>query len=364
VKSGSRRVAGRGKRKRAKQKARLARHAARNLTEKPDWWYRGLEETPTDEIMATLAGLGIQTGEAQFREQAHAFGNAEALADAWLAKSRPPGIWEDYAWLAARALWPRWAPDLFSIEVFVEQHLPFEAFGKTYPENPVEAQRHWQMARAVIDLVAPSTGPVRRDLLEELSEYAGLDIGNWLLDLPFDLAAQGMVDEAVEMCARLAKVDEAENFLGDCAVILAEAGRREEALRQVEANLAQFPDDVWVRIKAGDAHRKLGEMETAEAVYHDALAMTDESGRSYDREGAVERLVNLLHETGRGEEVDALVDAVEAREAEYEKVRYAEEGRAPANTWPETVRREGPKVGRNELCPCGSGEKFKRCCGR
>lgn len=23
----------------------------------------------------------------------------------------------------------------------------------------------------------------------------------------------------------------------------------------------------------------------------------------------------------------------------------------------------GPKVGRNEPCPCGSGKKFKRCCG-
>ena len=25
--------------------------------------------------------------------------------------------------------------------------------------------------------------------------------------------------------------------------------------------------------------------------------------------------------------------------------------------------RSEPKVGRNEPCPCGSGEKFKRCCG-
>ncbi len=358
------RGAGRRKWKRARRRANVRRQATRDLTERPDWWYEGLEETPTEEIVATLASLGIETDEARFREQAHACGNVEALAEAWLVKSRPPGIWEDYAWLAARALWPRWAWGLFSIEVFVEQHLPPEAFGKTYPENPVEAQRHWQMAQAVMDLVAPSTGPVHPDLLEELSEHAGLDIGDWLLDLPFNLADLGMVDEAVELCARLAPVYEAENFLGDCAVILAEAGRREEALRQVEANLAQFPDDVWVRIKAGDAHRKLGEMGTAEAVYHDALAMTDEFGRSYDREGAVERLVNLLHETGRGAEVDALVDAVEAREAEHEKVRYAEEGRAPANTWPETVRREAPKVGRNEPCPCGSGMKFKRCCSR
>jgi len=27
------------------------------------------------------------------------------------------------------------------------------------------------------------------------------------------------------------------------------------------------------------------------------------------------------------------------------------------------VRREGPKVGRNEPCPCGSGKNFKKCCG-
>ncbi|MBQ6401413.1 MAG: SEC-C domain-containing protein [Firmicutes bacterium] len=29
-----------------------------------------------------------------------------------------------------------------------------------------------------------------------------------------------------------------------------------------------------------------------------------------------------------------------------------------------TVRRETPKVGRNDPCPCGSGKKYKHCCGR
>lgn len=28
-----------------------------------------------------------------------------------------------------------------------------------------------------------------------------------------------------------------------------------------------------------------------------------------------------------------------------------------------TVKRESPKVGRNESCSCGSGKKFKQCCG-
>lgn len=31
---------------------------------------------------------------------------------------------------------------------------------------------------------------------------------------------------------------------------------------------------------------------------------------------------------------------------------------------PKTVRREGDKVGRNDPCPCGSGKKYKACCGK
>jgi uncharacterized protein len=38
------------------------------------------------------------------------------------------------------------------------------------------------------------------------------------------------------------------------------------------------------------------------------------------------------------------------------EIRHAQFGREPA-TPPKT------KVGRNELCPCGSGLKFKKCCG-
>jgi len=44
---------------------------------------------------------------------------------------------------------------------------------------------------------------------------------------------------------------------------------------------------------------------------------------------------------------------------------------AGGSGWPEkpvhspgTVVRDTPKVGRNEPCPCGSGKKFKKCCGK
>ena len=31
---------------------------------------------------------------------------------------------------------------------------------------------------------------------------------------------------------------------------------------------------------------------------------------------------------------------------------------------PSPVKSQGKKVGRNEPCPCGSGKKYKKCCGR
>ncbi|MBF0552279.1 MAG: SEC-C domain-containing protein, partial [Deltaproteobacteria bacterium] len=60
--------------------------------------------------------------------------------------------------------------------------------------------------------------------------------------------------------------------------------------------------------------------------------------------------------------------------AEEEDLDYLEEerpqkyvlnrGDGDGQTAPQPVRRKDRKVGRNEPCPCGSGRKFKKCCGR
>jgi len=42
---------------------------------------------------------------------------------------------------------------------------------------------------------------------------------------------------------------------------------------------------------------------------------------------------------------------------------YRQAGTTPQAMRVETVRREQPKVGRNDPCPCGSGRKYKACCG-
>jgi preprotein translocase subunit SecA len=69
------------------------------------------------------------------------------------------------------------------------------------------------------------------------------------------------------------------------------------------------------------------------------------------------------------------VEAVEARrrqEAQAQQMQFqhaeARSATAPppaaAPPTPETYVREGRKVGRNEPCPCGSGQKYKHCHGK
>ena len=51
----------------------------------------------------------------------------------------------------------------------------------------------------------------------------------------------------------------------------------------------------------------------------------------------------------------------------HERSRFAREHGAWRYIGASGVRprqRECPKVGRNASCPCGSGQKYKRCCGR
>ncbi len=60
-------------------------------------------------------------------------------------------------------------------------------------------------------------------------------------------------------------------------------------------------------------------------------------------------------------------DALLADFAENPHFRMVKDTVAEMEWWacfqPQPQRRVAPKIGRNEPCPCGSGKKFKKCCG-
>jgi len=66
------------------------------------------------------------------------------------------------------------------------------------------------------------------------------------------------------------------------------------------------------------------------------------------------------------EEQRALQARAQARHEEAETLTGGSGApeQAPQPPKPETFKRQGRKVGRNEPCPCGSGKKYKHCCGK
>ncbi|MBI5380664.1 MAG: YchJ family protein [Opitutae bacterium] len=79
-----------------------------------------------------------------------------------------------------------------------------------------------------------------------------------------------------------------------------------------------------------------------------------EQGGATDTEGLVEFAARFRLEGKEHEHV-------ETAKFTREDGRWAYAGQVPAVG--HTVRREAPKIGRNDPCPCGSGKKYKKCCG-
>jgi tetratricopeptide (TPR) repeat protein len=69
----------------------------------------------------------------------------------------------------------------------------------------------------------------------------------------------------------------------------------------------------------------------------------------------------FFNETLRTRDVDKMLYQ---REKKYKKLaRQSGTDDQDTDDISEPVRRAQPKVGRNDPCPCGSGKKYKRCCG-
>ncbi len=75
----------------------------------------------------------------------------------------------------------------------------------------------------------------------------------------------------------------------------------------------------------------------------------------------------VLSDTIKDSKIDELLDDEEAVEKLAEVVPSAvvsifHHQRRHFSPPSQTVKR-GPKIGRNDPCPCGSGKKYKKCCG-
>ncbi len=150
-----------------------------------------------------------------------------------------------------------------------------------------------------------------------------------------------------------------------------------DKIREVERMiLIRIVDNKWMdhidameQLKNGIGLRGLGGQDPAGAYATEGFDMFEEMIQNIQEE-FVKFCYNVTVETST--ERRDVIGTGEGRKDEYvdEDIQDAGQGMPTGTKIPErerkqeTVRREQPKIGRNDPCPCGSGKKYKHCCGR
>ncbi len=95
--------------------------------------------------------------------------------------------------------------------------------------------------------------------------------------------------------------------------------------------------------------------------------LSSSKGERDDQTGEVVFSATFTHEDGGEEEVHQERAGFIREGGRWVYTSEKSEVKLPQGQAPEPVKtfvREEPKVGRNDPCPCNSGKKYKKCCGK
>lgn len=266
-----------------------------------------IREMTDSEIFAELGSLGVVTSPEKFRDDALDVGTPTALADEWMDLfdiTEPEN--EDFIFEATYELWRRHLRDVKCPEMTAEF---IDETVEMYWERPEGHNREsllniFERIKEFYLGLFTEEGIPDIDLYNEITWHAHNDFEEFFLSVPRDLAIQGLVDEAVSIERWFAGFSSRpENFLRDAGCLLADAGKREEALAQIEENLRRFPANIWIVINAGDAMWSLNETRSAEDFFLKALGIATDK---YDKLVVFERLIDIYRETGEMEKTEKL----------------------------------------------------------
>jgi len=80
-------------------------------------------------------------------------------------------------------------------------------------------------------------------------------------------------------------------------------------------------------------------------------------------EAMKQQVLTTLYRIQLSSDEDVDHEAMEKKKRQQAEMRLSRGGQESAKNQ-QPLKREGEKIGRNDPCPCGSGKKYKKCCGR
>ncbi|MBI4229992.1 MAG: SEC-C domain-containing protein [Planctomycetes bacterium] len=333
------------------------------------WLQVNVAVMDTEAIIEKLRSFGVPFGRAQFEKDLRGMESADRLSTQWarLPTCTAKETDDDFLFLAAMELRKRLLPDLITPEALDDWMQ--EGYRLSKEGKPIEAARVWLKVWRAIQSRMTGTGHTTAEA-DDLVRGTQC-VFNWCQDFQIELCNAGLKDPAFfRECAEYCRAF-VETFSGEGDLLPGfrryevEArfamGEREQAEGMFESLIREDRSDAWNYILWADqywlkggaqAHR---DFARAEAIYLRAL----EEPRLDDTTAVHERLAEMYREWGKP-------DLAERHEM------LAEEGaedKDPGEPVFSITRggggeEEGLKVNRNAPCTCGSGKKFKKCCGR
>ena len=362
-----------------------------------------------EQLLEKLQGFGLEVDRAELERLCEGALSAEEVAwpllDRCAARVGDGRPHEDWIWLCLLELWRRWWPERVCVEFLADKiEAGYDALER---RETVSAAAIWLDAWSDVVHLCELTGIDSIGAFDErFSMYQSLF--NWSGDLEDALGNAGREDREF-LRARIAVCEEAlrrfpdedelmvENRRRAMAESYFELGETDKAEALFEQWLEADPRWGWGWIGWADLHFFANNRPKDYTRAEDLLRRGYATPGVRDREDIADRLVLLYRETGRDEEAEALsaeakrisrsnsngvslrrtIDVEDAGDravvrdtatATFEGEglpldRLMEIVEALDDARPSIRPRRATKVARNAPCPCGSGRKYKKCCG-
>jgi tetratricopeptide (TPR) repeat protein len=347
------------------------------------------------ELLAKLHSFGIEIDRTWLERECTRALSAQEIAGPLMDQSTSRGQESDWIWICVATLWRRWFPEQPCFEELDDKMQAGYELLKT--SGAVAACRTWLEAWNDVLRLLDKAGI---QSIEEFDErFRGTQsLFNWIQDLESELWNAGL-DDRQFLSARIAMCEEAMRRFPSDDGLMVENRRRAVAesyfeldeMDKAEALYREWLDADpcwgWGWIGWSDCYRftrtERVDMNRCEQILREGFAIADVR----DRADIADRLADVCEEQGRDEE------AKEFRRQAKRSATAAEVSRTVSSAG-KVLRqktqvnfggaglplsdlsnvagmlRETPtmpvtrqKVGRNEPCPCGSGKKYKKCCG-
>lgn len=312
-----------------------------------------------EELLEKLGGYGLHLDRHLLRQWSANDGSAEEMLRRLFVDPNERALRDEqmtWVWASLQVLWERWFPETPGFEMLDKRIA--EGYDRRDTAEGCEAWLNaWQMLQQLGDRLQTHT-------LGEFDErFKGIEmVQNWVQDLEMALGDLARPEQNREWFQR--RIEFCESFLSrfpndDQLLIqnmrrgLAEStwgiGQNQRADELFDKWLNQNPRWSWGWIGWADCYlfapSARRDLDRAEQILRRGLEIQGME----DREVFYERLQEVFEQQGRKDKVAEIKAAL---------------GKLQAGTLSTPVQRTHPKVGRNDPCPCGSGKKYKKCCGR